>query len=72
MQAKKSCEIGVGEIGVPKNESATLFVSPGVDSLASRDFARISIFATFLDPLKLAEHALWKLLLFIQPSAVVL
>jgi hypothetical protein len=55
-----------------ERESATLFVSPGIHSLASRDFARISIFASFLDPAKWAVLASWKLLLCIQPSAVVL
>jgi hypothetical protein len=66
--AKKSCEIGVGEIDIPREtEMTTLFVSPGIHPLASRDFARTSIFTSFLDPMKWAGHASRNLLLFIQP-----
>jgi phage FluMu protein gp41 len=39
-----------------ERESATLLVSPGIHSLTSRDLARISIFASFLEPLKFAKH----------------
>jgi hypothetical protein len=68
VQAKNSHEISVGEISIPRkgvSKLATVFISPGIHSLASRDFARISIFATFLDPVKWAKHASWKMLLFV-------
>jgi hypothetical protein len=46
-------------------------VSPGIHSLDS-DFAKMNIFVSYFDPVKWAKHASWKLLLLIQPSAVVL
>ena len=66
VQANKSCEIGIGEIGIgiPRKKgtlervSATLLLSPGIYLLASRGLAqiRISYFASFLYPLKWVKH----------------